>query len=108
MAQERPASRGPSIFSDDTEPFRPQSPELPQWLMDEVNRPEDEAAEDGLIEWDTPIPAENMPSESAEPDSSSSWGFVEPPDDFSGPADSTSWWNFEDDTGDGPVDSTTP
>lgn len=87
MVEERPQSRGSSLFSDLTEPAG-------EWVA---------------YEGQPPRPLPNRENQSVEPDSSSDAVDAEVvEDDFSGPADSTSWWNYEDDVSEGPADSTTP
>ena len=100
MADERPPSRGSSLFSDETERFRPISPNVWADLNQEVGE---------WFEFEPQEPAAEEVEESVEPDSSTDWAMEDAAeDDFSGPADSTSWWNFEDDVSEGPADSTTP
>ena len=89
MEQERPPSRGSSLWSEETVENG--------WFAYEGGPPRPAAS------------SSNTEGESTEPDSSTDAGPVEVVDDFSGPADSTSWWDFEDAVdNDGPADSTTP
>ena len=119
MEQPRSPSRGSSVWSEATEQIDY------GWFAYEGGSPSrgssvwSEATDQIDYGWfahegEPPRPAASSSSsentgDSAEPDSSSDSGPVEVGDDFSGPADSSSWWNFEDDVGnDGPADSTTP
>jgi hypothetical protein len=119
MEQERPASRGSSIFSDETiDAERPPSRALSDdafdndflFLFPERQRNELENLMDWFNNMEVPAPqaaevpplqAAEVPPQAAEvddvqgPDSSSDW-VVAPPlplEDHTGPADSTSWWN---------------
>jgi hypothetical protein len=120
MEQERPASRGSSIFSDETiDAQRPPSRALSvssdlsdaiDLALDLVNA-DDELLEleldwlepnnelDNVIEWLDGVEALPQIAEVdrvQEPDSSSDWVAevpAPPLEDYSGPADSTSWLN---------------
>ena len=122
MEQERPDSRGSSVWSEETVPFygngRAQSPisdvdeldNFEEW-GDHIEVDPEELAE-LAIQIDVEI--EEELSTPDEPDSTSDLTIPdliilrnEDEDNFEGPADSTSWWwcyQFDDD--DGPADST--
>lgn len=82
---ERPESRGSSIFSDETV---------------RVERP-DSRSSSASEEMD------DSSSRDGEDEASESEAEHVTNDEFNGPADSTSWWDFEDDSSNGPADSTT-
>ena len=107
MEQERPESRGSSIFSDETvEVERPPSRAL-SWDNDLLEplilMPDDLFLLDlgndlNVMEWlqnlEVPPPAAALEAEDdeiQEPDSSTDWVVPPPADEFGGPADSTSW-----------------
>lgn len=96
MAEERPPSPALSFYSGTTETNGN------GWFAYEGAPPMPVAAE---------APRSVDDDEHAEPDSTSSSNAdpleVVDDDEFSGPADSTSWWNYEDDADGGPADSTT-
>lgn len=97
MEQERPPSRGSSLWSEET--------------YGRQDRPPSRASMSSNATVDGGQPSFRPTNRIDEPDSTqdraSSWYEMDVDDDFDGPADSSSWWNYEDDISNGPADSTT-
>jgi len=116
MEQERPESRGSSIFSDETVEVERPSSRAPSWDNDLLEplilMPNDLFLlyldnDLNVMEWlqnlevpppaavvanmPQPLPAAAVDDEILEPDSSTDWVVPPPIDEFCGPADSTSW-----------------